>query len=493
MYKVCLLPLFMLVLAVSPLTAQTPTQPYRIALDLDIYKTDAELIAIPDSSLLLFTKTTGAWVSPPTFEITRYDHQLQATWKKKININPISKYITHYTDLPYAYLAFNGKDNHDFQFVKINLHTGEVRNHDFRIESIDSVFVFRVVDGNYFVVGRSGKDASPSLLHLSEKTGEIKPLPAIYGSESTFSDILAHPADKQVSVVLSESNGRISRLQTKVFDANGKLLNNHFIHPQSEQRPLAAEITPGDSLERLLLGTYANRNLRYTSGFFAVPATSNGSDARFYSYLQLQNFFKYMKPRREERLRKREAERLKSGKEPSLQYRLLLHDVYPTRNGYILSGEVYFTESSTGGLGRVYNLTGGRAIPTLYRRTQAVALGFDKEGVLLWDNSFPLKEVESYVLRPTVEVVANPEGKVVIAHPAKSTEITYQYMDQEKYVEDETKFEIQPRDPDAKITSTTVSGIISWYGLNFAAYGWHRTKSPGSEGRTVFYINKVSF
>lgn len=495
MYKVCLLPLFIVVLAISPLLAQTPTQPNRIALDLDLYKTDAQLIATPDSSLLLFTRTTGAWLNPPTFEITKYNHQLQPAWKHTVELHPISRYITYYTEPQHAYLAFSGKDEHDFQFVKLNLRTGDIKKHEYRIESIDSVYVFKVLDGNYFLVGRSDKDGSPTLLHLSEQTADIKPLPAVYGSESTFSDILAHQQEKQVSVVLSESNGRISRLQTKLFGASGNLLNNRFILPQAEQRPLVAEITPGDSTQRLLLGTYANRDLRYASGFFAAPVTAGGgTDARFYSFLQLQNFFKYMKPRREERLRKRETERLKTGKEPGLQYRVLLHDVYPTHNGYILSGEVYYTESNSGGLGRMYTITGGLAnAPKLYHRTQAVALGFDKNGVLLWDNSFPLKEVKSNELRPTVEVVTTPDGKVVIAHPAREAEIYYQYMNQEKYIEEETKFEILPRDPDAKITSTSVSGIISWYGLNFAAYGWHRVKSPGSESRMVFYINKVSF
>ncbi|MBB6612841.1 hypothetical protein H7F15_17500 [Pontibacter sp. Tf4] len=480
-------------LAVLPLFAQTPTQPNRLELDLDFYKTEAELIATPDSSLLLFTRTDRTWTNPPVFQFTRYNHQLQAMWTEQVMLHPISKYMAHYTALPHTYIAFSGKDKHEFQFVKLNLQTGAVQKHEFRIEAIDSVYVFKVVDDNYFLVSRSGKDNTPTLLHLNEKTGEIKPLPSVYGSESAFSDILVQEPESQVSVVLSESNGRVSRLQTKLFDAGGKLLNNYFMHPKAGQRPLVAEITPGDTTERLLLGTYANRDLRYATGFFAAPVTSDGSDARYYSFTELKNFFKYMKPRREARARKREANRLKAGKEPGLQYRVLLHDVYPATNGYILTGEVYVTENN-GSLYRMYTISGGSAqIPKLYRRTQAIALGFDQDGVLLWDNSFPLKDVESNQLRPTVEIVASPDGKVVIAHPDEDAEIHYQYMNQDAYTEEETSFELLPQNPDAKITSTNLSGIISWYGLNFAAYGWHRIKSPGSESRMVFYINKVSF
>lgn len=493
MYKVCLLSLLVLVLSVTPLFAQEPSQPYRIELELDIYKTNAELITAPDSSLLLFTKTDGSWTSPPTFEFTRYNYQLKPTWKQKVELPPLSRYMTHYTDLPHTYIAIQGKDQHDFQFLKFHLQTGQLTKHAFRIESIDSVYVFKVLDNNYFLVSRSDKDGTPILLHLNEKTGETRPLPAVYGSESTFSDILVHQPEKQVSVVMSESNGRMSRLQTKLFDTQGNLIDNYFILPQPDKRPLVAEITPGDTSTRLLLGTYASRSQRYAAGFFSMPMAEGTDNARYYSFQDLKNFFKYLKPNREERLRKREADRIASGKESGLQYRVLLHDVYPTANGYILSGEVYFSESGGGNFGRIYSTTGTSGTKKLYHRTQAIALGFDYNGVLLWDNSFPLKEVQSSELRPTVEVVANRQGRVIIAHPVKGNEIYYQYMDQDNYIEEETKFEIQPAAEGAKITSISLSGILSWYGLNFVAYGWHNVKAPGSDSRTVFYINRVSF
>jgi len=493
MYKVCLLPLFILVLALSPVLAQNPTQPNRIELELDIYKTTIDVISTPDSSLILLTKTDGSWSVKPAFEFSKYNHELQSVWTKRVELHPISKYLAHYSVAPYTYVALSGENTDDFQFVKLNLQTGTSEQHDYTIEAIDSIYTFKVVDSNYFVVARSRKEGRPMLLHINEKSGEVRPLPAVYGQESTFSDVLAHPEQKQVSVVMAESNGKISRLQTKLFDENGKLISNRFILPKLDKRPLIAEITPGDTTERLLIGNYANRNLRYATGFFTVPVINASEEPRYYSFLQLKNFFRYMKPKREERTRRREADRLKTGKEPGLQYRLLLHDIYPTNNGYVLSAEVYTTDSRNVGFNRIYGPTGNilRNSRT-YKRTQAIALGFDKNGVLLWDNSFPLKDIESNELRPTVEVAYNPTGKLVVAYPDEA-KIYYKLMDEDKFIEEETKLELQPKSEGGKILSTSVAGVISWYDLNFAAFGWHRVKNPGSESKMVFYINKISF
>ncbi|MEJ8758124.1 hypothetical protein WG947_14015 [Pontibacter sp. H259] len=493
MYKVCLLPLFILVLALHPLLAQKPTQPNRIELELDIYKTTIDVIPTPDSSLILLTKTDGGWSVPPTFEFSKYNSELQAVWSKKAELNPISQYLTHYSTLPYTYVALSGENADDFQFVKLNLKSGNLEKHNYTIEAIDTIYTFRVIDSNYFIVARSRKEGTPILLHLNERSGEIRPLPAVYGLESSFSDVLAHPEQKQVSVVMAESNGKISRLQTKLFDVTGKLLSNKFLLPKLEKRPMVAEITPGDTTERILIGNYATRNLRYATGFFTVPVAGNTAEPRFYSFLQLKNFFRYMSPKREQRTRQRESNRLKTGKEPGLQYRLLLHDIYPTNSGYILSAEVYTTDSREMGFNRLYGPTGNlvRGART-YRRTQAIALGFDKNGVLLWDNSFPLKDMESRELRPTVEVAYNQQGKVVIAYPDQD-KIRYKLMDEDTYIEEDTKLELKPKAEVGRIISTNLAGVASWYGLNFAAFGWHRVKSSNSDSRPVFYINKISF
>ncbi len=494
MHNVRSLPLFILVLLTSFVAlAQQPTQVARTQLEFDLFKTEATVIANPDSSLLLFARTAGSWSAPTTYEVTRYNHNLQATWVKQVTLDPLSEFLTYFSEPPYTYLALTDKGSYAYQFLKIDNRTGTLSKHDYKLEDVDSLYMFKVIDDNYFVVARNRKSPTPLLLHISQETGDVRPLPAAYGNESTFADVLAHPNEEQFSVVLSESNGKITRLQTKLFGADGSILQNYFIQPQHDKNLLTAEITPGDTTNRLLIGNYASRSLSYSSGFFTTPLAGTPDDLRFYSFMQLKNFFKYMKPKREERVRKREISRIKSGKDSGLKFRMLLHDVLPTQTGYILTAELYNFDARNNNFNRLYSSTGYliRA-PRVYRRTQAIALSFDKNGVLLWDNSFPLLQMESQELKPTVEVAHSPSGKIVIAYPEKDM-IYYKVMEQDVYQDDHKELQLQATHPTDKILSTNLADLMTWYGLNYAAFGWHRIKTPGSESRTVFYISRVSF
>lgn len=192
-------------------------------------------------------------------------------------------------------------------------------------------------------------------------------------------------------------------------------------------------------------------------------------------------------------MRQREAKREQTGKESGVQYRLLFHDVYPSQEGYILSAEVYTTDSRGGNFNRIYGPTGYLlSSPRVYRRTMALALGFDKNGILLWDNSFPLRNMETRSLQQSVEVTTSPDGKVVIAYPDED-DIFYKIMEQDKYVEEDAELKLQTSDTSSKIISTSMAGLVKWYGLNFAAFGWHRIKPENRETKMVFYINKISF
>ena len=43
------------------------------------------------------------------------------------------------------------------------------------------------------------------------------------------------------------------------------------------------------------------------------------------------------------------------------------------------------------------------------------------------------------------------------------------------------------------IQLTEEPGIIRWYDNHFVAFGFQRVKPAGTEARSVFYLNKISF
>lgn len=487
-----LLLLCLTVLVTAPLWAQEPQQPVRLELAYEPETSYIRPMPLPDNSLLVYIRKSDVWLRNPTYILEKYDAQLKRVWSVNLDLKPEYRLLRHYNESPFTHLIFQGARPDEYTFVRLNTGDGTLAQSEIQLEKTELIHEFNVLRGKYFIIAGNRLDQKPNLLYIDPENPKPVMLPSVYGSESSFSDLLTDHEQGRVDVVLTESNGRISRLQVKSFDYTGKLLHNYFILQPHQRSLLNAEITPGDTLSRMLLGTYGMRDLRYSQGFFTTPAVSQVARGEFYSFLDLQNFFKYMKPRREERIRKREYARIATGKEPSYRYRLLLHDLAVTPYGYVLAAEVYYPQYRSSTSYFEQRIRGAERNAQAYKRTHAVALGFDKDGVLLWDNIFPLKDILTVELVHALEVASLPEGRFVMAYPERD-KIYYRLMQESKFTDEETFLEIMPYDENEKITSTEYPGLISWYGSHFAAFGYQRIRNPKGPNRTVFYINKITF
>ncbi len=485
--------LCLLALAPALLCAQAPTQSLRLELPFKLEETEAEVIALPDSNLLVYSKTANTWGTKAAFQLEKYNHKLEKVWSKEASLDASDQYIRYTTEAPFIYFAFNNYTPNEFKFLRIDMNTGALQLTELKID-IDYLFEFKVLQGKFFLIGREESDDKSMLLHADPVKKVVKQLPSIYGSQSTFSDLLDDAENKRMDVVITESNGRISRLQVKSFDANGELISNHFILQTPNKSLLNAEVSPGDSTAKMLYGTYGSRDLRFMQGFFAAPVASQVVEGQFYNLLQLKNFFKFVSPKREKRLRAREISRQKAGKDPGYQYRVLLHDLIPTPQGYILPGEIYVPQYKNGSNYFNTSIRGaGSRISDGYKRSHAIALAFDKEGTLLWDNCFPLKDVVTPELTHAVEVSYTPDNRLIMVYPEEEGRLKYRIMLQDKYNDEEKELELLSYDEEDKINATEEVGIIKWYGNHFAAFGFQRIRSNDAGSRSVFFINKVTF
>jgi hypothetical protein len=480
------------VLVSAPLWAQEPQQPVRLELAYDPETSYIEPMALPDSSLLVYIRKSDIWLRDPSYTVEKYNAQLESVWSVKLNLKAEYRLVRHYNEAPFIHLIFQAARPEQYTFIRIHTGNGRLAQSEVELEKAEFIHEFNVLRGKYFIIAGNRMDLKPNLLYVDPENPKPVILPSVYGAESSFSDLLTDAAQGRVDVVLTESKGRISRLQVKSFDYRGKLIHNYFILQPNNRSLLNAEITPGDTLSRLLVGTYGMRDLRYSQGFFTSPVVSQIASGEFYSFLDLQNFFKYMKPRREERTRKREYARIAEGKEPTFRYRLLLHDLVVTPNGYVLAAEVYYPQYQGNTSYFERRIRGAERNAQSYKRTHAVALGFDKDGILLWDNTFPIPDIVTTDLVHALEVASLPDGRFVMAYPERG-KVYYCLMEGSKPIEKGTYLELLPYEEDEKIASTEYPGLISWYGSHFAAFGFQRIRNPKGPNRTVFYINKISF
>ena len=192
-------------------------------------------------------------------------------------------------------------------------------------------------------------DQHLTLLLLDLHTGQFQFLPSVYRAAADPLHVSGRfGVTKRAELILSETNGFKSRLQLKQLDDDGRLLHSEIRAGRQRAGParcpaqLRRQRRPG-----LLAGTYTLRDSRYSQGLFAadltagVTATGQRRSLRFYDFLNLKHFFDFMKPARLARMRQRNERLRASDRQFRHRFQLLMHDMLPTPEGYVLVSEVY--------------------------------------------------------------------------------------------------------------------------------------------------------
>jgi hypothetical protein len=244
----------------------------------------------------------------------------------------------------------------------------------------------------------------------------------------------------------------------------------------------------------------------------------------YHSFTDFKNFFNFMNERQQEKIEKRIRKKKESGDDLKLNYRLLVHDIVPKNNNFLLVAEVFYPEyryqnpNMMGGLGYgsmigypfgmgLYNpylwnpMYGGRGynqqIFDGFTYTHAVVADVDQNGKLLWDNSISFDNVKSMELREKIKVqtFSNGNSKLVYSHNgAIRSKIIKgnQVVDSDRVIPNETNVEGD------KVRKTSTDDIDYWYGNFYLAWGEQRiinaAGDPQTRGRrNVFYLNKIAY
>ena len=169
-----------------------------------------------------------------------------------------------------------------------------------------------------------------------------------------------------------------------------------------------------------------------------------------------------------------------------------MHDLKPTADGLTLVAEVYYPQYRGSALGYGGYLRGADRYEG-FRYTHAFICGFDKQGKLLWDNCFPIKELMSTDLTEMVQV-SQQGDRMVLAYP-NDGEITTEVIQGSKVLKETEKFKLQTNAENEKVTFSAQDNLMAWYGQHFLACGFQKiapTKNVANQ-REVFYLNKLTY
>ena len=281
----------------------------------------------------------------------------------------------------------------------------------------------------------------------------------------------------------------------------GDLQSNYALDPEENKHLIFARAMKTEDDVQLIAGVYGGRNSEYSRGLFMASVQPSGhQQLRYYNYGDLENFFRYMKAKREQRVKDRIERRKIKGKRIRFSYRFLVHEIVPYKNQYVLLGEAFYpryksVESNYGFFGPGFghpSVRNGRIFDG-YSYTHAVVMGFDQNGKLLWDNSFEINDVKTFTLEQFVKLEVQ-EDRIALLYLFEN-ELRSKIIQDDEVLEGKTFEPIRTirENEIVKKEETELSKLEYWYQDYFYAYGIQEITNPGTGKRRVFFINKISY
>jgi len=530
--KLCYFPLVLALLAARPghaqrpvptLPAHAPDQPARA--ELFVEENNSEVHVQPlaaDSTVVVLLGREKPLSNKPDFVFQRFDKALHLLSELPLEVPKEFAFSRLCAEGNTVYALFTSQSTSGrLLAVAYNGRLGQVRTQQYDTKLSREVVDLKALDGRLFATVLLTDQLHVTALLLDVATGQMQYLASVYEPLPTQFTFVADAATRRAEYVLSQTNGRKSRLMLKRLTDRGQLVSSELVQAESERSLITAQVTPPqDTTARLLMGTYSLRGPDFAQGLFATdlrPAAGTRTPLRFYDFLHLKHFFDYLKPSRQARLRRRTERRVARAVPPlRWHYRLLLHELQPLPDGgYVLVAEVYYPHYRynsygtyagpyTNGLGNPYNQYGALSpygntrVFDGYQTTHALVCGFDRAGNLQWDNIFVVDNLRRYNLEEGVRLQALPDGRLVLAYLDES-KLRYKVINRAEPAPNDLQVPIQtvagppPATPTEKAGATTQADLLPWYGTSFIASGYQRVRVEHGHDRDVFFLNSVVF
>lgn len=496
--------LLLLSAALRPASGQL-AQSLRIEIPSDPNETEAfDVTPLAERGVLVTIRKGSSFDNTPTkFNFQKYDVNLNLIWRTEFKQDIRFKSVLTYDTDQYAYHLFREYDTGLFQFLRLHLDDGVIETYEGNLIDQFDVKQFKVMGSQAYIGGY--RHNRPVVMAFSFFDRLAKVLPGLYVNRMEISSLEIDEARREVNVLV-HSLKRHCKFLLRTYNYESKLLRTMDF--DGEQKSLiSGKLLPINDSESLLVGNYSTDCTPYSQGIYVThirhgdydivtgkaPADSAAHAIQYIEFSQLQNFFNYLKPIRQQKLLARALKKKEEGKDYRFHYRLLVHDLQPTPGGLTLVAEVYYPQyrGSTLAYGSGY-VRGGERYEG-YRYTHAFICGFDKQGNLLWDNCFPIKELLSKELIEMVQV-SQQGDRMVLAYP-NDGEITTQVIQGSKVLKDTEKFKLKTNAENEKVTFSAQDNLMAWYGRHFLAFGFQKialSRNYTSQ-RDVFYLNKLTY
>ncbi len=481
-------------------------QPERIEIELGDLEDEFIVVSADDQGIIIFReidenlkiKGKAAW------EFIKFNTSLEKEWDKVFGIDLLHELIGYDYENGQLSLLYRDGPYYDRNMTLINMgiNSGDTTMHHIK-RIVPMVLSYFEIVGQTVVLGGE-VNYKPAVVHYDLFTRKAKVLPGIYGDRGELLDIQPNDQDQTLDVLMAEmmDDKRVT-VKIKAFDQYSTLLQDVPLQPRPKTNLLDAQVSEFDGQKQNVAGTYGPRRSKYSRGLFFATITPDGQQQiKYYNYGELQNFFGYMKPKREERVKERIARKKTKGKSINLNYRVIVHELLADKGKYIMLAEAYYPRYNNGYY-RYYGSYGSPYFNDLYfdgyRYTHAMVVCFDEKGSIMWDHSLKLDNAKSMELDQLVQV--NMQKENVVLMYSYEGEIKTKVIDKDGEIVDENLHQpiklASESDELRNKRDSEIDGIEKWYDQYFFIHGIQKIRNLEDRSvdfsRKVFFINKVAY
>jgi len=498
-----MLRLFLLLCLIAPPARAQLAQSVRVEIPSDPDEYEAfDVTPLAERGLLMTIRTGGFFDnSAAEFSFQKFDANLKPVWTVKLRQEIQFRPLLSYHSQQYVYHLFREYDTNHFRFLKLNLDDGTMETTDGTLVDQFEVLGFKVMGSQAYVSGY--RNHRPVVMAFSFFDGTAKVLPGLYANHLEISSLELDEARREVNVLIHSTRRRCA-FSIHTYNYDSKLLRVVNFEKATNSL-ISGKLLPVSEHESLLIGNYSTDCTPYSQGVYVtrirhqqpdqLPAEVSAEAVAAIQYIdfsELQNFFNYLKPKRQQKVRAKVARRKEEGKDSKFRYRLLVHDLQPTPDGFTLVAEVYYPQYR--GSNIVYGgyLRGADRLDG-FRYTHAFVCGFDTTGKLLWDNCLPIKELVSPDLTEMVQL-SQQGDRMVLAYP-NDGEITTEVIRKNTVLAGSENIKLQTSIDDERITYSAQNNLMAWHDRHFLACGFQKIAAPGTgtRQREVFYLQKLTY
>ncbi len=511
----------MLLLMVVPLYAQSVK---RIELPVSGNNSTYQAMPLGEKGVLLISKPDKG-----TFNVQKFDGNLERVWSIDGPVQDNLDYIASSYDGKSVYLLFSKYRSTLYQIVKVNIGPGFVET--FMINTLDRFEItdFKTLGYAVFMGGMVRNE--PVLLHTNLTTSQTRVLPSAIKGSNAIQTVEVDTVNHLVNVAFAVKKGRQTTIVARSYEETGELYTQVAVDAEDDYSLLSGRLQILNDSVRLVIGTYGYRNMQSASNaasqglYISKVVNDQVAFTQYHSFTDFKNFFNYMNERQQEKMERRIKKKKESGDDLKLNYRLLVHDIIPKGNNYLLVAEVFYPEyryqnpNMMGGYGYrgmmgypfgmgLYNpylwnpMYGGRGYNNQqifdgFTYTHAVVADLDQNGKLLWDNSISFEEVKSMDLKEKIKVQSNSNGNTQLVY-SHAGAIRSKTIKGNKVIDNDKVIPIETNVEGDKIKKTSTDDIDYWFDKYYLAWGEQRIVNAAGDVQTrgrrnVFYLNKISF